>query len=53
MSRPTHADNKYILWGAYCSLYTGKVRAYLIKKGIEYIEIKRPFGRENYAAVVL
>ena len=31
--------NKYILWGASWSLYTAKVRAYLIKKGIDYVEI--------------
>lgn len=39
MSRPETAQNKHILWGAYCSLYTGKIRAYLIKKGIEFVEI--------------
>ena len=33
------AGNKYILWGASWSLYTAKVRAYLIKKGIDYVEI--------------
>lgn len=33
------AQGKYIHWGAYCSLYTGKTRAYLIKKGIEHIEL--------------
>jgi len=33
------AGNKYILWGANWSLYTAKVRSYLIKKGIDYVEI--------------
>jgi len=33
------AGNKHILWGASWSLYTAKVRPYLIKKGIEYVEI--------------
>ena len=33
------AGDKYILWGASWSLYTAKVRPYLIKKGIEYVEI--------------
>jgi len=33
------AGGKYVLWGASWSLYTAKVRPYLIKKGIEYVEI--------------
>ena len=33
------ASGKYIHWGAHCSLYTGKTRAYLIKKGIDHVEI--------------
>ena len=33
------AGDKYILWGASWSLYTAKVRPYLIKKGIDYVEI--------------
>jgi glutathione S-transferase len=33
------AGDKYILWGASWSLYTAKVRPYLIKKGIEYVEL--------------
>jgi glutathione S-transferase len=33
------AGDKYILWGASWSLYTSKVRPYLIKKGIDYVEI--------------
>jgi glutathione S-transferase len=33
------AQGRYILWGANWSLYTGKVRPYLIKKGIDYIEL--------------
>jgi len=33
------AGNKYILWGASWSLYTAKVRPFLIKKGIDYVEI--------------
>jgi len=33
------AGDKYILWGANWSLYTAKVRPYLIKKRIEYVEI--------------
>ena len=33
------AGDKYILWGANWSLYTAKVRPYLIKKGVEYVEV--------------
>ncbi len=33
------AGNKYLLCGANWSLYTAKVRPYLIKKGIEYVEL--------------
>ena len=33
------AGDKYILWGASWSLYTAKVRPYLIKKGIDYVEL--------------
>lgn len=33
------AGDKYVLWGANWSLYTAKVRPYLIKKGVEYVEI--------------
>jgi glutathione S-transferase len=33
------AQGKLILWGANWSLYTAKVRSYLIKKGIDHIEI--------------
>jgi glutathione S-transferase len=33
------AGNKYILWGASWSLYTSKIRSFLIKKGIDYVEI--------------
>ncbi len=33
------AQGKLILWGANWSLYTAKVRSYLIKKGIEHVEI--------------
>jgi glutathione S-transferase len=31
--------DKYILWGASWSLYTSKLRSYLIKKGVDYVEI--------------
>jgi glutathione S-transferase len=33
------AGDKYVLWGANWSLYTAKVRPYLIKKGIDYVEL--------------
>ena len=33
------AGDRHILWGASWSLYTAKVRPYLIKKGIDYVEI--------------
>jgi glutathione S-transferase len=33
------AGDRYVLWGANWSLYTAKVRPYLIKKGIEYVEV--------------
>ena len=39
MNIQTLADGKYIHWGAHCSLYTGKTRSYLIKKGIPHIEV--------------
>jgi len=32
-------EGKYILWGAATSAYSGKLRAYLIKKDIDYIEL--------------
>ena len=33
------AGGKYVLWGANWSLYTAKVRPYLIKKKIDYVEV--------------
>jgi glutathione S-transferase len=33
------AGDRLVLWGANWSLYTAKVRPYLIKKGIEYVEL--------------
>jgi len=33
------AGDRFVLWGANWSLYTAKVRPYLIKKGIEYVEL--------------
>jgi len=33
------AQGKLILWGANWSLYTAKARSYLIKKGIDHVEI--------------
>jgi glutathione S-transferase len=33
------AQGNYILWGDNWSLYTAKVRPYLIKKGIDYVEL--------------
>jgi glutathione S-transferase len=33
------AGDKYTLWGANWSLYTATVRPYLIKKGIDYVEL--------------
>jgi glutathione S-transferase len=39
MNIQTLADGKYVHWGAYCSLYTGKTRSYLIKKGIPHVEV--------------
>ncbi len=33
------AGDRFVLWGANWSLYTAKVRPYLIKKGIEYVEV--------------
>ncbi len=35
MSDPGHA---YVLWGTPHSLYTGKVRSYLIKKGVAFLD---------------
>ena len=37
------AGGKHILWGASWSLYTAKVRPFLMKKGIDYV-----VGRGNY-----
>lgn len=39
MSIKDLAQGKYILWGANWSLYTAITRPYLIKKGIDYIEL--------------
>lgn len=36
------SNDAYILWGAPLSLYTGKVRSYLIKKGVRYRECFPP-----------
>jgi glutathione S-transferase len=33
------AGDRFVLWGANWSLYTAKVRPYLIKKGIGYVEL--------------
>lgn len=33
------AQNKHILWGANWSLYSAKVRPYLMKKEIGYVEL--------------
>ena len=33
------AGGKYIFWGANWSLYTAKVRPYLIKKRVDYVEV--------------
>jgi glutathione S-transferase len=43
------AGENYVLWGANWSLYTAKVRPYLIKKGIPYVEINpsHPHFRED------
>jgi len=45
------AGDKYVLWGANWSLYTAVLRPYLIKKGIEYVEIN-PNHPEYSARVV-
>jgi glutathione S-transferase len=39
VSVDTIAGGKYVLWGANWSLYTATLRPYLIKKGIDYVEI--------------
>jgi glutathione S-transferase len=41
------AGDKHILWGASWSLYTAKVRPYLIKKGIDYVEINPSHSHYN------
>ena len=33
------AGGKYVLWGANWSLYTAKVRPFMIKKGVDYVEV--------------
>ncbi len=33
------AQGKYIHWANHSSMYSGKTRAYLIKKGIEYVDL--------------
>ena len=35
----TISEGRYVLWGANWSLYTAKVRPYLIKKRIDYVEV--------------
>ncbi len=51
-TRPT--SDTYTLWGGALSLYTGKVRSYLIKKGIPYREFysSHPDFRERVVPVV-
>ena len=48
------AGDKYILWGANWSLYTAKVRPYLIKKGIDYVELcpSHPHYKESIMETV-
>jgi glutathione S-transferase len=38
MMNTGRTNDTYVLWGAPLSLYTGKVRSYLIKKGLAYRE---------------
>ena len=44
-------DKKYVHWSAHCSLYSGKTRAYLIKKGLDFVEINP--GHAHYTEVLL
>lgn len=39
------ANGTYVLWGTPHSLYTGKIRSYLIKKGIPFREVCPPHPR--------
>lgn len=38
MASNDEQDQVYIHWSAYCSLYSGKTRSYLIKKGLAFTE---------------
>jgi glutathione S-transferase len=51
MSIQVLAKGKYIHWGAYCSLYSGKTRSYLLKKGIAHIEVNP--SHSHYLEAVL
>ena len=42
---------KYVHWSAHCSLYSGKTRAYLIKKGLDFVEINP--GHAHYTEILL
>lgn len=39
MSNTTNSEERYTLWGGQLSVYTAKVRSYMIKKGIPYREL--------------
>lgn len=45
------ADRPYILIGSEHSLYTGKLRAYLIRRGIPFVELTA--SAELYRQVIL
>ena len=45
------AQGKLILWGANWSLYTAKPRSYLIKKGLDYIELNPSHPHYNEVIV--
>ena len=54
MEKTRPQGNTYTLWGGALSLYTGKVRSYLIKAGIPYREYYtvHPEYRERVLPVV-
>jgi hypothetical protein len=42
MASTGRTNAQYVLWGAPLSLYTGKLRSYLVKKGIPHVECSPP-----------
>ncbi len=50
MDHSQTAQKMYLHWSAHCSLYSGKTRSYLIKKGLNFAECNP--GHPNFADVI-